>query len=341
MSSKTNAFNAYESILNGGITDSSTSLLVDDAGGMADPCYLTLEPDDPVLREVIRCDSISGTTFASLTRGLAGSASGAQAHASGSVIRSTPVHQELDDIYSDIGDLETADSDHFGGTDTADHPEVTGSVRGFSSAADKTKLDGIATGAVADHGALSGLDPDDDHTQYLNVARHDADDHSGLAATDLPDHAAEHKIGGGDILTNIVEQVRSTTTTGYSIGNRISTTEAIEETLTITIPAGWNTYDLWVWTSFSIFEDRTTSSNDTIHFRIRFDDLVGAQISHSVQGMETQPGEGSENVSWISYATGETDTGVVTIVFTAAAVNNDLDWAWDDGVWVVEAHRVT
>jgi hypothetical protein len=37
-----------------------------------------------------------------------------------------------------------------------------------------------------DHGALTGL-ADDDHTQYLNVARHDADDHSGLAvAQPLP-----------------------------------------------------------------------------------------------------------------------------------------------------------
>ena len=44
----------------------------------------------------------------------------------------------------------------------------------------------VGTAAVAtgdhnhDHGALTGL-ADDDHSQYLNVARHDADDHSGLA----------------------------------------------------------------------------------------------------------------------------------------------------------------
>jgi hypothetical protein len=44
----------------------------------------------------------------------------------------------------------------------------------------------IGTPAVAtgdhghDHGDLTGL-ANDDHTQYLNVARHDADDHSGLA----------------------------------------------------------------------------------------------------------------------------------------------------------------
>jgi len=43
---------------------------------------------------------------------------------------------------------------------------VTGTVDGRDVAADGTKLDGIASGAVADHGALTGLG-DDDHTQYL------------------------------------------------------------------------------------------------------------------------------------------------------------------------------
>ncbi len=141
MSSKTNAFNGYESNLNGGITDSATSLTADSAGGMVHPAYLVLDPQSITLREVIKVGTISGTTFSGLTRGLAGSVSGAQAHASGVVIRSVPVHQELDDIYTDIIALEAADAGHFGGTDTADHPEVTGSVRGFMTAADKTALD--------------------------------------------------------------------------------------------------------------------------------------------------------------------------------------------------------
>jgi polygalacturonase len=46
------------------------------------------------------------------------------------------------------------------------HDEATTSVAGFLSASDKTKLDGVSSGAVSDHGALSGLS-DDDHTQYI------------------------------------------------------------------------------------------------------------------------------------------------------------------------------
>ena len=160
MSSKTNAFNGYESKLNGGITDSATSLIVDAAGGMVHPAYLVLEPEDAALREVIKVGTIAGTTFSGLTRGLAGSASGAQAHASGAVIRSVPVHQELDDIYTDIIALE---ADQI--TNGNSHNHVGGD------------------GGQIDHGGTGGLG-DDDHTQYQTDARavtwHDADDHSNL-----------------------------------------------------------------------------------------------------------------------------------------------------------------
>jgi hypothetical protein len=41
---------------------------------------------------------------------------------------------------------------------------------------------GIGTTAVSDHGSMTGLS-DDDHTQYLNIARHDALDHSTALGT--------------------------------------------------------------------------------------------------------------------------------------------------------------
>lgn len=53
-----------------------------------------------------------------------------------------------------------------GQTSVTGNIAVTGTVDGRDVAADGTKLDGIASGAVADHGALSGLS-DDDHTQYV------------------------------------------------------------------------------------------------------------------------------------------------------------------------------
>lgn len=49
--------------------------------------------------------------------------------------------------------------------------------------ADSAESTGVKWAQV-DHGATAGLG-DDDHTQYLTVARHDADDHSSLSASDI------------------------------------------------------------------------------------------------------------------------------------------------------------
>ena len=166
MSTRTRTRNAYESSLNGSITSGAATITLNSTVGLTQPLYLVIEPESPTKREFIRVGSITGSNLESVTRGEDGSASGAQAHDSGVVVRAVFVHQMLDELFTDIEALETADTNHFGGTDTADHPEATITVRGFISSADKVKLDGIATAAVADHAALTGL-LIDDHTQYL------------------------------------------------------------------------------------------------------------------------------------------------------------------------------
>lgn len=189
MSRRSRSHNAYQSALSATITAGATSFTVDSASGLDEPCYLVIDPADPGLREFIKVGNVSGTTLSSVTRGLTGSASGAQAHDGGISIRAVPVAQWLNDIFDDIEDLETdttnlaaADTAHFGGTDTADHPEATGSVRGFMSAASKTKLDLLDTtrqvtngdshnhnggdGAQIDHATLANLTTGDPHTQY-------------------------------------------------------------------------------------------------------------------------------------------------------------------------------
>ena len=75
---------------------------------------------------------------------------------------------ELQRIETGVDDLATQFSAHNGGTATTDHPEATNSVRGFMSAADKTKLDA---------GAGGGLDADLlDGVQGGNYARSNATD---------------------------------------------------------------------------------------------------------------------------------------------------------------------
>ena len=81
------------------------------------------------------------------------------ANADGSIV------VNADDIQ--IGTLAT-DNQHGNRGGGSLHSTVTTSVNGFMSYTDKTKLDGIATGAVSAHGNLSGL-LNDDHPQYLRI----------------------------------------------------------------------------------------------------------------------------------------------------------------------------
>lgn len=134
MSNRTYGRNAFETGLNGGITAGATSIALDSASGLTAPGYLVIEPENPTLREYIKFTGISTNTLTGVTRGLAGSSSGAQAHSTGVKVRTVFMHQMLDDIFSDIEALEAAD-------------------------------------AALDHGTLPGL-ADDDHSQYLNEARH-------------------------------------------------------------------------------------------------------------------------------------------------------------------------
>ncbi len=319
MTSRTNAFNAYESNLNGGITDTATSLVVDaNPGPLVQPAYLILEPDSPTLREVILVDVIAGTAFSSLSRGLPGSASGGQAHSSGAVIRSSPVHQQLDDTFTDIEALEAADAAHFGGIDTADHPEVTPSVRGFSSAADKTKLDGIATGAVADHDSLTGVSIDDHHDES---------------------HKARHEIGGADVLVRVPEMVRNRRLDDG--GGTISTTEAIEKTLTITIPATWNTYDVDIFIGVRVLESGVFTASRNIELRIRRDSISGTIMGATVQQIGQTSPNTIEVASFNGFILGETATGARDFHFTTQLSGDSSQGSWDDLRMIGYAWRIT
>lgn len=197
MSKRTHSRNAFETQLNGAITAGATAITLDSVSGLIDPLYLVIDPESPTKREYIRADGIAGSQLTSVTRGLDGSAAGAQAHDSGTRVRAVATHQLISDLFddietaeADIAALEAADANHFGGTDTDDHPEATTGVRGFMSSADKTKLDALdladqvtggdshdhvgGDGAQIDHVNLAGLLTGDPHTQYHNDSRHDA-----------------------------------------------------------------------------------------------------------------------------------------------------------------------
>jgi hypothetical protein len=195
MSRRSYTRNAFESELASGITAGATTIPLASTTGLVSPGYLTIAPDDDAKREIIKYANVNGNDLENCTRGLAGSTSGAQSHLATVPIRSTWAHQILDDVFDDVEDLEAFDTAHGGSTDG--HPVATTSTDGLMDATDKTKLDGIETGAVKDHGNADGL-ADDDHTQYHNTARHAAVDHDALIDPSLIDHDVLAGLGDDD-----------------------------------------------------------------------------------------------------------------------------------------------
>ena len=106
---ETNLLNAFETTLTGTIGASDLTFTVNSVQDsasvpLAAPCYLILNPDSATNREVVLVTSVnSGTKTLTLDkinkRYLTGSAAtSGLSHASGSVVRMSPVQQHIEDI---------------------------------------------------------------------------------------------------------------------------------------------------------------------------------------------------------------------------------------------------
>lgn len=118
MSRRTYGANAFETTLTSSITAGSTSIPLATVTGLTAPGYLTINPFNASKREVLKFESINSLNVETLTRGLTGSSGGlAQANDAGTVVISTPVQQVIDDLFSDVEDLETFDTNHLAAAD--------------------------------------------------------------------------------------------------------------------------------------------------------------------------------------------------------------------------------
>jgi hypothetical protein len=109
MSTRKHAANAYESGLDGSIGSGDSTITLDSVVGLTATGILVIDPDSATLREVVSFTGISVNNLTGVSRGLTGSASGAQGHNSGIKIRSSFFEQYLDDIFTDIEALEAID----------------------------------------------------------------------------------------------------------------------------------------------------------------------------------------------------------------------------------------
>lgn len=161
MSRRTYGANAFSTNISGTITAGSTSIPLNTVAGLTAPGYLVIDPFSGSKREVIKFESVNGGTSAveTLTRGLTGSAAGAQGHTDSLVI-ATFTEQALSELFTDIEDLETADTNHAAAADPHTAYILTDGTRAFTAAvagvagtgadlATKDQVDSLISSAVA------------------------------------------------------------------------------------------------------------------------------------------------------------------------------------------------
>lgn len=106
---ETNSQNLFSTTLTSGVSSSDLTFPVDSLGSLSTPCYLIVDPESDTKVEFILFDGVfGGASFVTLStgnRGLPGSASGAQAHASGVKVESRPIQQHLEDINDRVDGL--------------------------------------------------------------------------------------------------------------------------------------------------------------------------------------------------------------------------------------------
>ncbi len=122
--------------------------------------------------------------------------------------------------------------------------------------------------------------------------------------------------------------------------NRINVTEAIEKTMTFVIPVAWNSWDVQIVASWTVFEDLTATGNTFIRFRIRKTNVSGDVWGANAQTYpDASPNDKSAAI--VAHAEGQTDTGTVTFVWTADAAANSEIFAWDEFDLIAQVYRVT
>lgn len=152
---RTDLQNAFRTTLTAQMGPNDLVASVAAVGLLTGDFYLCIEVEDDGQREYIFFDGThTGSSFVTTSisnRYLEGSAATSNlTHPIGSSVVCVPTSFHFADLHDRI-------EAHLGGTAVTDHPVATVSVRGFMSAADKTKLDGIETAATADQTAAEIL----------------------------------------------------------------------------------------------------------------------------------------------------------------------------------------
>lgn len=122
--------------------------------------------------------------------------------------------------------------------------------------------------------------------------------------------------------------------------NTISTSEAVEETVTLAIPASWSTYDIEALVQTDVFESGTLTAIRVVTLRIRLTDVTGTIIGLTEVEVDTvDPNRWSGVVQ--GFIEGQTATGNVAVVFTTAIPGDTGQASTDNTTFIAKAYRTS
>ena len=126
-----------------------------------------------------------------------------------------------------------------------------------------------------------------------------------------------------------------------NVGGTISTSEATEKTLTLSIPASWNTYDVDVFVAVRCAETSAATGNTSLTLRVRKTNTAGAEWGVTTATVTDTAPSNQSPASLAGFATNETATGTITVAFTAIASGNSGNISWIDLVMTAYAWRTS
>ena len=122
--------------------------------------------------------------------------------------------------------------------------------------------------------------------------------------------------------------------------NTISTTEAVEQTATVTIPTYWSTYFLEAIASFDFFESGTLTAIRTCTFRLRRTNLAGNSLKTAAPSIDTVS-PNRYGMTLVGYSMAQSATGAQSVVFTTEIGGDTGQASTDDLVFSLKAFRLT
>jgi hypothetical protein len=124
-------------------------------------------------------------------------------------------------------------------------------------------------------------------------------------------------------------------------GGTIGTTEAVEQTATLTIPNDWNSYDIEGHWTGRLAETGTLTATRSFTMRLKLTNPGGAQLGTNIAFMNSTSPTDRGSLGVVGFITGQTVKGSVAVVLTGQASGDNNQASWLDGTLIVTAYRTS